>query len=400
MRRLQDVLTNAVATLFKTVRFEKDKRSVNSEPLEMTEKIYLNILQALPEPILVVSLNQVILLANNAAHSIFSSTGEDLKGTCFSSLFVDRSAKLDDWIQKAATSSSFVSEQTELRTSRGIMPFVLNGCTVRDGKQAYVLIRLKKADAEHPTVRALSVRVNKLQQEIAMRRAAEERLQESLIELERAKKQLEQLATIDSLTGIPNRRSIDETLQREWLKAMRNAEPLAVMMIDIDHFKNYNDFYGHQAGDMCLKQVAHAIRTVLRRSTDYVGRYGGEEFLVLLTNSDSEKAKKMAEKLCDAVRHLNIPHFASRTADVVTISVGLNVITPMPKLSASLVIQQADEALYEAKRNGRNQVVLHQKPVKVNLHRKNAPQTLKLHETSAKCKSPSSRWACLFRAEM
>ncbi|MFN3344038.1 MAG: diguanylate cyclase domain-containing protein [Chloroherpetonaceae bacterium] len=343
----------------------------------MTEKVYLNILQALPEPILVLLPNQVILLANNAARAIFSLTGEDLKGTCFSALVTDR-FKFNDWIKKVTASSSFVSEQTELRTSGGIMPFVLDGCTVRDGKQAYLLIRLKMANAEHLTVRALSVQVDKLQQEIAMRRAAEERLQESLIELERAKRQLEQLATIDSLTGIPNRRSIDETLQREWLKAMRNAEPLAVMMIDIDHFKNYNDFYGHQAGDMCLKQVAHAIRTVLRRSTDYVGRYGGEEFLVLLTNSDSEKAKKMAGKICDAVRHLNIPHLASMTAEVVTISIGLNVITPMPSLSTSLVIQQADEALYEAKRNGRNQFVLHQKPVKVNLHRKKHPADIKI----------------------
>jgi diguanylate cyclase (GGDEF)-like protein len=218
------------------------------------------------------------------------------------------------------------------------------------------------------------VRVDKLQQEIAMRRAAEERLHESLVELERAKKQLEQIATIDSLTGIPNRRSIDDALRREWLKAMRSSEPLAVVMIDIDHFKNYNDCYGHQAGDVCLKQVAHAIRASLRRPTDYVGRYGGEEFIVLLTQSDWEKAKKMAEKIFESICLLNIPHSASPTSEVVTISAGVNVVIPMPKLSISSLIHQADEALYQAKHNGRNQFVLHQKPIKAVLHRKkNAP---------------------------
>ncbi len=335
----------------------------------MTEKLHLNILQLLPEPMLIATPDETIFFANNAARALFSPTGDDLKGILFSSFVVHRSEKLNQWIRKVACSTTtFVSEQVELRTCRGTMPFMLDGCTVRDGKHLYFLIRLKMIDAQQPNVHSLSARVDKLQQEIAMRRAAEARLQESLIELERAKKQLEQLATIDSLTGIPNRRSIDDTLQREWLKAMRNSEPLAVMMIDIDHFKNYNDYYGHQAGDTCLKQVAHAIRSSLRRSTDYVGRYGGEEFIVLLTHSDWDKAKKMAEKICESVRQLNLPHLASPTAEIVTISAGINVMIPSPKLSLSSLIQQADEALYQAKHSGRNQFVLYQKRVKAHLH--------------------------------
>ncbi len=369
--RLEKVLTNAAERVDSRFSFpEEEKRSVNRAPAEMTEKLHLNILQLLPEPMLIATPDEAIFFANNAARAVFSPIGDDLKGVCFSSFVTNRSEKFDHWLQKVTCSPTFVSEQMELRTFQGTMPFVLDGCTVRDGKQLYFLIRMKKIDTQHPTVHALSVRVDKLQQEIAMRRAAEERLQESLIELERAKKQLEQLATIDSLTGIPNRRSIDETLQREWLKAMRNSEPLAVMMIDIDHFKNYNDYYGHQAGDMCLRQVAHAIRASLRRPTDYIGRYGGEEFIVLLTHSDWEKAKNMAEKIFETISHLNLPHLASPTSDVVTISAGVSVVIPMPKLSVSSLIHQADEALYQAKEDGRNRFVLHQKPVKAILRRK------------------------------
>ncbi len=341
----------------------------------MTERLQFNILQLLPEPMLIATPDDVISFANHAARTLFSPTGDDLQGTSLSSLLAHPSEKFNQWIQKVTCSSAFVFEQLDLMTCRGTMSFMLDGCAVRDGKHFYFVIRMKTIDTEQPTVRSLSVRVDKLQQEIAMRRAAEKRLHESLIELERAKKQLEQLATIDSLTGIPNRRSIDSTLHREWLNAMRSSEPLAVMMIDIDYFKNYNDCYGHQAGDVCLKQVAHAIRASLRRSTDYVGRYGGEEFIVLLTHSDWEKAKKVAEKIFEAIRLLNLPHLASPTSQVVTISAGINVTIPTPRLSLSSLIQQADEALYQAKHNGRNQFILHQKPVKAVLHcKKNTPQ--------------------------
>jgi len=369
--RLEECATNAAVLIdSKKLISEKQEGSLFSELEEMMERLQFNILQLLPEPMLIATPDEVITFANKAACAVFSPTGDSLQGTSFSSLLAHRTEKFNHWIQKVTCSSAFVSEQIELKTFQGAMPFQLDGCTVRDGRHLYFLICLKAIDTKQPTVHSLSVRVDKLQQEIAMRRAAEERLHESLIELERAKKQLEQLATIDSLTGILNRRSIDSTMHREWLNAMRSSEPLAVMMIDIDHFKNYNDCYGHQAGDACLKQVAHAIRASLRRSTDYVGRYGGEEFIVLLTHSDWEKAKKVVEKIFEAIRLLNLPHLASPTSQVVTISAGINVMIPTPRLSLSSLIQQADEALYKAKHNGRNQFILYQKPVKAVLHRK------------------------------
>lgn len=369
--RLEQFSTNAAVPIdSKKMVSEKQEGSLFSELEEMMERLQFNILQLLPEPMLIATPDEVIVFANNAACAVFSPTGDDLQGISFSSLLAHRTEKFNHWIQKVTCSSAFVAEQIELKTFRGIIPFQLDGCTVRDGRHLYFLIRLKAIDTKQPTVHSLSARVDKLQQEIAMRRAAEERLHESLIELERAKKQLEQLATIDSLTGIPNRRSIDEALHREWLKAMRNSEPLAVIMIDIDYFKNYNDFYGHQAGDECLKQVAHALRASLRRPTDYIGRYGGEEFLILLTHSDWDKAKNMVEKIFEAIRLLNLPHLASPTSAVVTISAGINVMIPTPKLSISSLIHHADEALYQAKHNGRNQFVLYQKPVKAVLHRK------------------------------
>lgn len=375
--RLDKHSMNAAAPIdSKDLFLQEHKGILSSEHAEMTEKLHLNILQLLPEPMLIVTPGKAILFANHAARALFSPTSDDLHGKSLTSLLAHRSEKFNQWIQKATCSPTFVSEQIELKTFRGTIPFQLDGCAVRDGKHCWVLIRLKAIDAKQSTVHALSVQVDKLQQEIAMRRAAEERLNESLIELERAKKQLEQLATIDSLTGIPNRRSIDETLQREWLKAVRASEPLALMMIDIDHFKNYNDYYGHQAGDECLKKVAQAIRASLRRPTDYVGRYGGEEFIVLLTHSDWEKAKHMAEKILESVRLLKLPHHASPTAEIVTISVGVNVVIPTPKLSVSSLIHEADEALYQAKHSGRNQFALYQRPVKASSLQKKYPISL------------------------
>lgn len=344
---------------------------LSHEGAEMTERLLLNVLQALPEPVLVATLEQTICFANDSARAtLVPSTRDDIVGSPLSSLVTSGSETFSDWLKKPLCSTSFVSEQFDFATCQGSKSFWIDACSIRDDMRAYLLIRLRAPDAQQSAVQSLAVRVDMLQQEIAMRRAAEARLQESLIELERAKKQLEQLATVDSLTGIPNRRSIDETLRREWSKAMRNGEPLAAIMVDIDHFKDYNDAYGHQAGDLCLKQVANAIRASLRRSTDFVGRYGGEEFLVLLENSDWEKAAKMAEKICEAVRELRIPHSASATAKVVTVSAGVNVTIPKPQSSIEKFIGDADAALYQAKRKGRKQFVLHQRAVKARLQRR------------------------------
>ncbi|MGM0416476.1 MAG: diguanylate cyclase [Thermodesulfobacteriota bacterium] len=168
---------------------------------------------------------------------------------------------------------------------------------------------------------------------------------------------LEEIAMYDGLTSIPNRRSFDERLKEESLRSRRNGKPLAIIMMDIDHFKNFNDNYGHGEGDECLRKVAREISHTLARPADMVARYGGEEFVVLLPETDCAGAKKVAEEVRSAVEALKIPHEYSSVADVVTISLGVaSSEFRDPTTSKENLLKRADDALYQSKENGRNRV--------------------------------------------
>jgi diguanylate cyclase (GGDEF)-like protein len=169
--------------------------------------------------------------------------------------------------------------------------------------------------------------------------------------------QLRSLALVDGLTGVANRRRLDEQLDAEWRRCLREACSLAVLMVDVDHFKRYNDRYGHQAGDACLQVIAQALQAGLARSHDLVARYGGEEFVCLLPDCDRVGALFKAEDLRSAVEALALPHEASDTGGgVVTISVGVAVLRPSAGGRPEDVLAQADRALYRAKHQGRNRV--------------------------------------------
>ncbi len=174
-------------------------------------------------------------------------------------------------------------------------------------------------------------------------------------DLTEANEKLKRLADLDGLTGIANRRSFDEKLQYEWARARREKEQLALIMIDIDHFKKYNDSYGHQKGDDALKAVAQAIQSTLRRSIDFAARYGGEEFVVLLPMATLEGAGEMAEKIREAVWALNIEHNASAYGKV-SISLGVACMGHESIADCESLLHAADMALYNAKSSGRNQV--------------------------------------------
>ncbi|MBC8284681.1 MAG: PleD family two-component system response regulator [Nitrospinae bacterium] len=174
--------------------------------------------------------------------------------------------------------------------------------------------------------------------------------------LEHHQKHLEELATHDGLTGLNNRRSFDDFLDREWKRSIREKANMSLIMIDIDFFKKFNDVYGHQAGDDCLKKVATALTENLFRPSDFVARYGGEEFVVVLPGTDEKGALKLAEPLRDSVEKLNIEHAQSEVGNCVTISLGLITALASSKLSLEETIKQADELLYQAKNEGRNRV--------------------------------------------
>jgi len=163
-------------------------------------------------------------------------------------------------------------------------------------------------------------------------------------------------ATRDALTNLANRRHFDTRLETLWRECGDAGRPLTVLLVDIDHFKAFNDSYGHQAGDGVLRRVAHVLHREARER-DVVARFGGEEFVLLATGLDALGAEALAEKLCRAVETLAIPHSGARSIGRVTISIGGACIVPLPDRSAAGALQMADENLYSAKRQGRNRVV-------------------------------------------
>lgn len=174
------------------------------------------------------------------------------------------------------------------------------------------------------------------------------------LELKRQSDLLRDFASIDGLTGVANRRRFDEELQACWLQCTRDLQPLSLLMIDVDHFKKYNDLYGHLEGDACLQRVATEIRSNFNRPRDLVARFGGEEFACVLPQTGLEGASHLAEALVAGVRALALPHGESQTAGVVTVSVGAATAYPIPGTSFQQLLEQADARLYEAKAAGRS----------------------------------------------
>ena len=182
-------------------------------------------------------------------------------------------------------------------------------------------------------------------------------LREAMAALEQANRRLEEMVLVDCLTGVPNRRHFDLTLDREARRSLRDPAPLSVVLADVDHFKSFNDLYGHEAGDRVLQQVARAMNDVVRRAADFFARYGGEEFVAVLPGTDSAGAVVVAERMREAVAALAIPHEGAAETGLVTMSLGVSTVVPADGLEPKQLIAMADTRLYRAKRGGRNQVV-------------------------------------------
>ncbi len=183
---------------------------------------------------------------------------------------------------------------------------------------------------------------------------------QKLVELQLIEKKLllELQAATDELTGIPNRRGLDRTLEQEWKRNERTQTPLTAAILDVDHFKRYNDLFGHLAGDECLQRVADVIRSHMRRAGDFAARFGGEEFVLLLPNTPGKGAEIVLQSILNAVRKLAIRHpGTSVESRLLTVSIGYSTMVPARKVSADTLLHQADRALYAAKTNGRDQIV-------------------------------------------
>ncbi len=219
-------------------------------------------------------------------------------------------------------------------------------CRVMKRNREYLWVEASLRVVRNPVTGAPTGILNMVR-DISERKQAEQKLQE-------AYKAVETLAITDALTGLANRRQFDQCLTNEWRRGLRDRNPLAMLLIDVDLFKSYNDTYGHVRGDSCLKQIAEAALDVVARPGDLVARFGGEEFAVILPNTGSEGALQVANEICDGLRHRKLAHSANPLG-FLTISVGCASVVPSLGQHAINLIELADGALYAAKRNGRNQ---------------------------------------------
>ena len=215
---------------------------------------------------------------------------------------------------------------------------------------AEVIVRVESQLKYYNLQAELKAKNLKLEQEIKARQAAEAKLL-------KLNQKLNKLATLDGLTNIANRLCFENFLAKEWLRGKREKFPLSFILCDVDYFKLYNDHFGHQAGDICLKNVAQAISDAIQRPADLVARYGGEEFAVILPRTPAENALQVAEKIRLKVKDLCILHPNSLVRNYVSLSLGVTSIIPDSKYSRNQLLITADKALYQAKKDGRDRAV-------------------------------------------
>jgi len=206
----------------------------------------------------------------------------------------------------------------------------------------------------------------KLKQELDHCKEQTRQLEEVTEQLRRVNGELERLSVRDELTGVGNRRFFNLILEREWGRSARDVLPLSLILMDLDYFKAYNDCYGHQQGDACLRRVATRVDELLQRSGDYLARYGGEEFAVLLPHTGTGGVLTVAERIRGEVEKLGIEHAAAPSGRCVTLSLGVATLVPERHAPPAALVAAADAALYQAKRDGRNRVRLFQGPLDVS----------------------------------
>ncbi len=320
--------------------------SEREKKLEFTHQKLSNIIEFLPDATFVIDTDKKVISWNRAIEEMTGLKKEDIlgKGDSIYSVpfYGEKRLMLVDFLfQDDQEIDSEFEKQYDLMEKKGNTLFAESfRPSIFGGKGAYIWAKASPLfDGEGSIVGAIeSIR------DITKRKQAEEKLKA--------------LSTLDGLTGIVNRRYFEEYFAREWTRSVRTGEPLSLIMCDIDYFKYYNDTYGHLKGDECLRQVAEALKNAVNRAGDLVARFGGEEFIVVLPETDLEGAVKVAEVLRDKVASLKIEHEKSLVSNYLTISLGVATAIPSREDAAMELISSADAALYQAKKEGRNRVSL------------------------------------------
>ena len=341
----EQVAQAAQIALLGSLQQEVKERMQAETALRDSEQRLAQFLEALPIGVLVVNSNGTPHYANQAAQTILGPGITEAAHTSLPDLEQTFLAGSDQSyplvkqpIVQALDGASITIDDIEIRRGERIIPLEISATPILDhaGKVTYVI---------------------SVVQDITQRQEAEaERMRcaQSELLLQQDNRKLEHLANHDSLTQVANRRRFDEYLRQEWLRLTREQVPLSLIMCDIDHFKAYNDGYGHQAGDACLKAVAEAIQTAVKRSSDLVARYGGEEFVVVLPHTDLDGAFQVAETIQTNVLELRLSHKDSPINPYVTLSIGVASMIPATQKSLANLVSAADLALYKAKHLGRN----------------------------------------------
>lgn len=266
------------------------------------------------------------------------------------------------WIADASQEGSEIFSRADRAASAGLkgmlgIPILLRDRTTGGNSEVLAVLVFFHKDEMQPDQRSLE-----LLKAVASQLGTMIQRKKTEAALKKANLELKRLANLDSLTQIANRRRFDEYLDREWNHAQREKHPLSLILFDLDYFKSYNDYYGHQAGDRCLQQVAQSASNVVTRKTDLLARYGGEEFVIILPNTNGSGALRVAETIRDRLKQLQIPHLDSQVSPWVTVSLGVATTIPTDSEKPESLIAAADAALYEAKSQGRDRALLKQLP--------------------------------------
>ena len=323
--------TRALREQLKSVE-ERDRALIRE-----SEETYKTILMASPDDITIAELSGRIVMVSEAANRIFGyplGLGPGMSVMDFIAP-EDRARAYADTLRMLEAGHPGPHEYQGVRMDGSRFDIEVNNAAIRDRD-------------------GTPLRMVIIARDISDRKQAEKRIRELVQQLETERDHARSSALTDSLTGLSNRRRFDISIATEFARHTRIGATLAVVMIDVDYFKRFNDSYGHLAGDDCLKRVAGAIRGVAARATDVVARYGGEEFMVILPDTNRHGAATLAARIRDAVLQLSIPHATSEVSEFVTISVGVVAAADHLLTDGDQLVALADQALYQAKRSGRN----------------------------------------------
>ncbi|MCT7993387.1 diguanylate cyclase domain-containing protein [Laspinema olomoucense] len=262
------------------------------------------------------------------------------------------------WIADASQEESELFSRADIVATAGLkgmlgIPILLRDSTTGNNSEVLAVLVFFQKDEMQPDRRSLE-----LLQAVASQLGSMIQRKKTEAALKKANLELERLAHLDSLTQVANRRRFDEYLDCEWNRAQREKQPLSLILFDLDYFKAYNDYYGHQAGDRCLQQVARSAGSAISRKTDLLARYGGEEFVIILPNTNGSGALKVAETIRVRLKQLQVPHLDSLVSPWVTVSLGIGTTIPTDSEKPESLIAVADAALYEAKSQGRDRAML------------------------------------------